>query len=226
MDLITNSRELFIIEIIINYLQTVYPNIYGDKEIIRKYIIFNKLNNKKNLADIDRNIEFTSDDEAKLEELNILFFGNEDGSNSSYADLPGNYLMTLRNIKQLINSTNNSIQETITTIHSLFENNEITDNEDALKYYLDEIIIPTLLITLDTKYIQEKIDTKISREEYKFDKYKDIYDEEKLRIQKIERDRREEEKKIEAIEKQRINEIREERTDIDESLDFDTITNV
>ena len=44
MDTITNSRELFIIEIVINYLQSVYPNIYSDKEIIRRYIEYNKLN--------------------------------------------------------------------------------------------------------------------------------------------------------------------------------------
>jgi len=47
MEATTNARQLFIIEIIMNYLQSVYPHIYSDKEIIRKYIQYNKLFNKK-----------------------------------------------------------------------------------------------------------------------------------------------------------------------------------
>ena len=77
----SNSRELFIIEIIINYLQSVYPNIYSDKEIIRNYIEYDNLNNKKHLSKINKIVKFTAEESDRLEELNILFFGNEDGTN-------------------------------------------------------------------------------------------------------------------------------------------------
>ena len=217
METITNSRELFIIEIIINYLQSAYPNIYGDKEIIRKYIQYNKLNNKKHLSEDNKDIKFTTEENEKLEELNVYFFGNEDGSSSFYSDLPGNYLMTIRTIKQLISTNNKSIQEAISSIYSLFQNKEITEDSQALNYYLNEIIIPSLLISLDGNYINEKIDTKISRDEYKFDKYKEIEIEEKRKIEKKEREKREEEKKIEEKEKKLIKEKKDKRLE-DEKL--------
>lgn len=211
MEATTNARQLFIIEIIMNYLQSVYPHIYSDKEIIRKYIQYNKLINKKYLSEENKNVKFTNEDKEKLDELNILFFGNEDGTNSSYADLPGNYLMTIRTIKELINSTNKSIQDTISTIYSLFDNNEITENSEALNYYLNEIIIPSLLISLDSNYINENINTKISNEEYTFDKYKEIENEEIKRIEREKAEKENEKKKLEEKEKKLIEKRKEEK---------------
>jgi len=200
MELINNGRELFIIEIIINYLQSVYPNIYGDKEIIRNYIKYNKLHNKKKIKSL------TAEETNDLEQLNILFYGNEDGTNSTYSDLPGNYLITIRTIKQLINSTNKSIQDAISTIYSLFENEEITDNDVALNYYLNQIIIPTLLTTLDTHYVSENINTKIKTDEYSFEKYKDISIEEKRLEKKDEKEKKEKEQREKEEERKRVAE--------------------
>ena len=214
MDTITNSRELFIIEIVINYLQSVYPNIYSDKEIIRRYIEYNKLNNKKNLSEINKDVKFTAEENERLGELNILFLGNEDGSSSFYSDLPGNYLMTIRTIKQLINTNNKSIQEAISSVYSLFDNTDITDNSDALNYYLKEIIIPSLLTTLDSSYIDETINTKMSREEHSFDKYKEIENEEMRKNQQKEREKKEEERILEEKEKKESREKKEKRLEV------------
>ena len=94
MDTITNSRELFIIEIVINYLQSVYPNIYSDKEIIRRYIEYNKLNNKKNLSEINKDVKFPiplkvkpsyriiNDVDTKTSPVDIVFDGDNDLFNS------------------------------------------------------------------------------------------------------------------------------------------------
>lgn len=218
MEASTNARELFIIEIIINYLQSVYPQIYSDKEIIRKYIQYNKLINKKYLSEENKNVKFTNEDKERLDELNILFFGNEDGTNSSYADLPGNYLMTIRTIKELIKSDNQSIKDTISIIYSLFDNNEISENSEALNYYLNEIIIPSLLMSLGSNYINENINTKISNEEYTFDKYKEIENEEISRIEREKAEKENEKKKLKEKEKKLIEKRKEEKKE-QEKLD-------
>ena len=205
MEIISNARELFIVEIIINYLQTTYPLIYGDSTIVKNYIQYNKLNNKKNLSEINKQIKLTDEENEKLDELNTFFFGNENGTSSAYSDLPGNYLMVIRTIKELIKSNNNAIKDIIDNVYSLFDNKEITENNEVLGVFLDNIIIPSLSSSFSDNYVDDKIETKISREEHKFDKYQQLNDEEVERIEKkrieAEIKKKEDEKKLEEKKK-------------------------
>jgi hypothetical protein len=215
MELISNSRELFIIENVINYLQTTYPDVYSDKEIIRNYIEYNKLYNKKKLSKREKTVIFTQEEKERLEELNTIFFGNEEGTFNTYVDLPGNYLMTIRTIKQLINSTNKSIDDIIKEVYSLFENEEITKDEKFLQDYLNTIIIPSLLTTLDTHYVSEKIDHKIDRQEHTFDNAQ-IIQEEREKLDEKQRKKEEEIRKREEIEKKEIEKAKVRKVKQDE----------
>jgi len=215
MELISNSRELFIIENVINYLQTTYPDVYSDKEIIRNYIEYNKLYNKKKLSKREKTVIFTQEEKERLEELNTIFFGNEEGTFNTYVDLPGNYLMTIRTIKQLISSTNKSIDDIIKEVYSLFENEEITKDEKFLQDYLNTIIIPSLLTTLDTHYVSEKIDHKIDRQEHTFDNAQ-IIQEEREKLDEKQRKKEEEIRKREEIEKKEIEKAKVRKVKQDE----------
>ena len=90
------NRDLFLSELIINYLQNTYPNIYSDNVIIDKYHEYTKLIMLKT----DNPSNYTLDDELKLQELNRYFYGNSDGSNTgSGINLGPIYISTVNTVK-------------------------------------------------------------------------------------------------------------------------------
>ena len=113
--------------------------------------------------------------------------------------------MVIRTIKELIKSNNNAIKDIIDNVYSLFDNKEITENNEVLGVFLDNIIIPSLSSSFSDNYVDDKIETKISREEHKFDKYQQLNDEEVERIEKkrieAEIKKKEDEKKLEEKKK-------------------------
>jgi ABC-type antimicrobial peptide transport system permease subunit len=170
---------------------------------------------KKKLSKREKTVIFTQEEKERLEELNTIFFGNEEGTFNTYVDLPGNYLMTIRTIKQLISSTNKSIDDIIKEVYSLFENEEITKDNKFLQDYLNTIIIPSLLTTLDTHYVSEKIDHKIDRQEHTFDNAQ-IIQEEREKLDEKQRKKEEEIRKREEIEKKEIEKAKVRKVKQDE----------
>ena len=163
------NRDLFITEAIINYLQRLYPNEYSDAVIIKKYKKYIELSTRKKAAEENDNVKFTTKDAAKLEELNIYFYGNSDGSRTSTGDgIAAKYVRTIENIKAMINSNDNSIKDVVTNIYQILDFDDSTTKE-ATDKYINEIIIPGLLsesssaakitdFTLTNKVINEGID--------------------------------------------------------------------
>ena len=114
------NRDLFITETIINYLQRLYPNEYSDVIIIKKYKKYIQLATKKKAAEDNENVKFTTKDAAKLEELNIYFYGNSDGSSTSTSDgIAAKYMRTIENIKSLIYSNDNAIKDVVSNIYGV-----------------------------------------------------------------------------------------------------------
>jgi hypothetical protein len=135
------SRDLFLSEFIINYLQSTYPNIYSDVEIIRKYIEYKKL------KDLEYRDELPSEEKEKLEELNIYFYGNSDGSSSGDTgyNLINLYRTTIDIIENLINKNDNAVRDVVTGLVDLVQVDMKYDTDNsAFKKYLNELIIPSL----------------------------------------------------------------------------------
>ena len=91
------DRDLFLSEYIINYLQSIYPEIYGDDAVINNYVKYKYLIDKK------RTEKLSDDEKQELEQLYIYFYGNSDGSSSaSGASIAANYIKTINIIKDIL----------------------------------------------------------------------------------------------------------------------------
>jgi len=140
----TINRDLFITENIINYLQTTFPNYYGDNAIIKKYKKYIELLSIKKASEDDSNVKFSIKNQEKLNNLHIYFYGNSDGSNAGSGNsLANKYLNTIESIKSLIDSNNTAINDTVSNIYDIVESSDTTTKE-AFTKYINQIIIPGL----------------------------------------------------------------------------------
>ena len=160
------SRDLFLSEFIINYLQTTYPNIYSDVEIIRKYIEYKKL------KELEYSGTLPDNEKEKLQELNVYFYGNSDGSSSGETgyNLINMYRTTIDIIENLINKNDESVKDIVTGLVDLVQVDMKNDTDNsAFKKYLNELIIPSLF--KENPITQAQADetlTKIPETNYKF----------------------------------------------------------
>ena len=153
------NRDLFITETIINYLQSLYPNEYSDEEIISRYKEYIKLKSLKKAAKDNEEVKFRTRDKAKLEELNIYFYGNSDGSSTGSGNsIVNNYIKAIENIKALINSNDNAIKDVLANpgydvyrskgmyffVNNIFEkeSSNINNGNIYTKTYLNRIKFP------------------------------------------------------------------------------------
>ena len=126
------NRDLFLSEVIINYLQSTYPNIYSDNTIVQNYVEYTSILQKK---------EHTQDDIIRLQELQKYFYGNSDGSSTgSGLGLGPLYISTVKTVKELLNENDNAVRDIITELFSLLNISNISD--EAFKEYLNKLIIP------------------------------------------------------------------------------------
>ena len=142
------NRDLFLSELIINYLQNTYPNIYSDNVIIDKYDEYTKLIKLKT----DNPANYTLDDKLKLQELNRYFYGNSDGSNTgSGINLGPIYISTVNTVKDLIKENDNAVRDIVSNIFKLLQID--TKADESFNKYLNELIIPGILTEGNINYI-------------------------------------------------------------------------
>ena len=133
-----SSRDLFLSEFIINYLQTTYPEIYSDISIIHKYIEY------KHLKDLEFENELTEKNKERLEELNVYFFGSSNGDLNGDAgyNLINMYKNTIDIIEKLIDTNDTAVQDVVSELVNLIQIN--IHDDDALKKYINELILPSI----------------------------------------------------------------------------------
>ena len=173
------DRDLFLSEYIINYLQSIYPDIYGDTAIINNYIRY------KILKDKDKE-DLTDSDKQELEELNIYFYGNSDGSSSGSGNaLAMNYIKTVNIIKDLISKNDNAVRDTVKNLVQILSIDEPV-NDEAFKTYLNKVIIPELIsndeISTNIKYNIKSKNNVIKSAKEENIKQKDSEKKEKLKL--------------------------------------------
>jgi len=149
------DRDLFLSEYIINYLQSIYPEIYGDDAVINNYVKYKYLIDKK------RTEKLSDDEKQELEQLYIYFYGNSDGSSSaSGASIAANYIKTINIIKDIIAKNDNAVKDSVKSIVEILSIDTPVSDE-AFKKYINQVILPELIQNDEISY---KINYKIKSE--------------------------------------------------------------
>ena len=149
------DRDLFLSEYIINYLQSIYPEIYGDDAVINNYVKYKYLIDKK------RTEKLSDNEKQELEQLYIYFYGNSDGSSSaSGASIAANYIKTINIIKDIITKNDNAVKDSVKSIVEILSIDTPVSDE-AFKKYINQVILPELIQNDEISY---KINYKIKSE--------------------------------------------------------------
>ena len=132
------SRDLFLSEFIINYLQTTYPDVYSDIAIIHKYIEY------KQLKDLEIENDLSDKDRQRLDELNVYFFGSSSGELNGDAgyNLITMYKNTVDIIEKLIDTNDTAVHDVVNELVSLIQVN--IKDDDAFKKYINELVLPSI----------------------------------------------------------------------------------
>ena len=208
------NRDLFITETIINHLQRLYPQEYSDAAIIKKYKKYVELSSLKQAAEDDENVNFSTENEAKLAKLNTYFYGNSDGNRTSAGDgIAARYVKTIQNIKAIIDSNDNAVKDIVTNIYQLIDIGDL-DNKDSFNKYINEIVIPGL--QSENSSVKQITDFTIANKVINDNIDKTIYDE---KIAKKTQEKKEKEDKQKAD----IERYKEEQNVKDEAIKVENV---